>query len=185
MFQEHASDERDTLTTPCTTMAASKSQKRSSLLVQFRSFFNQFLKHQSDSKSPSAATPQTMAADQPPSIAILGAGIGGLGLAIGLIKRGVPVTVYESAKEFSMIGAGIGFGPNSLDAIDLIDTRFRAEYERAKVSFLSFLVFLLLFPPHLWADLRFLCNVNLEDLVLTLRPHIDRQREARVRELRF
>ncbi|KAH8676134.1 hypothetical protein BX600DRAFT_479858 [Xylariales sp. PMI_506] len=69
-----------------------------------------------------------------PSIAILGAGIGGLGLAIGLIKRGIPVTVYESADAFSIIGAGIGFGPNSLNAIDLIDPRFREKYENAKTA---------------------------------------------------
>lgn len=73
-------------------------------------------------------------AQQPPTIAILGAGIGGLGLAIGLIKRGVPVTVYEAADAFSTIGAGIGFGPNSLTAIDLIDSRFREEYNRAKTA---------------------------------------------------
>ncbi|KXJ96078.1 hypothetical protein Micbo1qcDRAFT_187712 [Microdochium bolleyi] len=75
-----------------------------------------------------------MAPAGPLNVAILGAGIGGLGLAIGLIKRGVPVTIYEAAPEFSSIGAGIGFGPNSLNAIDLIDTRFRAEYERAKTA---------------------------------------------------
>ncbi|KAI0594066.1 hypothetical protein F4775DRAFT_586340 [Biscogniauxia sp. FL1348] len=67
-----------------------------------------------------------------PSIAILGAGIGGLAVAIGLIKRGVPVTIYEAAGQFSAVGAGIGFGPNSLNAIDLIDPRFREEYNKAK-----------------------------------------------------
>ncbi|KAI5927598.1 hypothetical protein F4810DRAFT_648472 [Camillea tinctor] len=67
-----------------------------------------------------------------PSIAILGAGIGGLAIAIGLIKRGVPVTIYEAAGQFSAVGAGIGFGPNSLNAIDLIDRRFREEYNKAK-----------------------------------------------------
>jgi salicylate hydroxylase len=70
----------------------------------------------------------------PPSVAILGAGIGGLSLAIGLIKRGVPVTVYEAADGFSMLGAGIGLGPNSLNAIDLIDKRFREKYNLAKTA---------------------------------------------------
>ncbi|KAK6864564.1 hypothetical protein PG995_001092 [Apiospora arundinis] len=65
---------------------------------------------------------------------IIGAGIGGLALAIGLIKRGVAVTVYEAADAFSTIGAGIGFGPNSLNAIDLIDHRFREEYNKAKTA---------------------------------------------------
>jgi len=80
-------------------------------------------------------TPSVMASKaQPLEIAILGAGIGGLGLAIGLIRRGVAVTIYEAASQFSPIGAGIGFGPNSLNAIDLIDSRFRHEYERAKTA---------------------------------------------------
>lgn len=69
--------------------------------------------------------------ERQPRIAILGAGIGGLGLAIGLIRQGVPVTVYEDAPKFSPIGAGIGFGPNSLDAIDLLDPKFRQMYEDA------------------------------------------------------
>ena len=70
----------------------------------------------------------------PPTIAILGAGIGGLALAIGLIKRGLDVTVYEAADAFSTVGAGIGFGPNSLNAIDIIDSRFRQEYNKAKTA---------------------------------------------------
>ncbi|KAI0482553.1 hypothetical protein GGR56DRAFT_685363 [Xylariaceae sp. FL0804] len=70
----------------------------------------------------------------PPSIAILGAGIGGLALAIGLIKRNVPVAIYEAANEYSPIGAGIGLGPNALNAIDLIDSRFREEYNKAKTA---------------------------------------------------
>ncbi|KAI5861688.1 mannitol 1-phosphate dehydrogenase [Durotheca rogersii] len=70
----------------------------------------------------------------PPSIAILGAGIGGLALAIGLFKRNVPVTIYEAADRFSMVGAGIGLGPNSLNAMDLIDPRFRREYDKVKTA---------------------------------------------------
>ncbi|KAI0842793.1 mannitol 1-phosphate dehydrogenase [Hypoxylon sp. FL0890] len=70
----------------------------------------------------------------PPTIAILGAGIGGLAVAIGLIKRKVPVTIYEAADRFSMVGAGIGLGPNSLNAMDLIDPRFRENYEKVKTQ---------------------------------------------------
>ncbi|KAI2618406.1 mannitol 1-phosphate dehydrogenase [Hypoxylon sp. NC1633] len=70
----------------------------------------------------------------PLAIAILGAGIGGLSLAIGLINRNVPVTIYESAHRFSAAGAGIGLGPNSLNAIDLIDSRFRKQYEGVKTQ---------------------------------------------------
>ena len=33
-----------------------------------------------------------------------GAGIGGLALAMGLHKKGVPFTLYEEAKEYSAVG---------------------------------------------------------------------------------
>ncbi|KAH8899856.1 FAD/NAD(P)-binding domain-containing protein [Thozetella sp. PMI_491] len=72
--------------------------------------------------------------EEPPTIAILGAGIAGLALAIGLIKRGVPCTIYEACEKFSAVGAGIGLGPNSLTAIDLIDPSFRAKYDNAKTA---------------------------------------------------
>jgi salicylate hydroxylase len=62
------------------------------------------------------------------NVAIIGAGIGGLGLAIGLNHLGVPFTIYESAPAFSAVGAGVGLGPNALRAMDLIDERFRNMY---------------------------------------------------------
>lgn len=71
---------------------------------------------------------------QPIDIAILGAGIGGLALAIGLSSRGIPFTVYEAASEFSPVGAGIGLGPNALNAIDMLNPRFRSLYESAKTE---------------------------------------------------
>ncbi|KAH7132405.1 hypothetical protein B0J11DRAFT_226434 [Dendryphion nanum] len=61
-------------------------------------------------------------------VALVGAGIGGLALAIGLSHLNVPFTIYESAAAFSAIGAGLGLGPNALRAMDLIDTRFRERY---------------------------------------------------------
>lgn len=72
--------------------------------------------------------------DERPSIAILGAGIAGLALAIGLLKRNVPCTIYEASDAFSAIGAGIGLGPNALAAMDLIDPSFRAQYDAVKTT---------------------------------------------------
>ncbi|KAF2655377.1 FAD/NAD(P)-binding domain-containing protein [Lophiostoma macrostomum CBS 122681] len=64
------------------------------------------------------------------NIAIIGAGIGGLALAIGLSHHEppIPFTIYESAQQFAAVGAGVGLGPNALRAMDLIDSRFRQQY---------------------------------------------------------
>jgi salicylate hydroxylase/6-hydroxynicotinate 3-monooxygenase len=48
-----------------------------------------------------------------PSIAIIGAGMGGLAAAATLRQVGVEVNVYEQAPQFTRIGAGIQMLPNS------------------------------------------------------------------------
>ncbi|KAH9897467.1 putative salicylate hydroxylase [Xylariomycetidae sp. FL2044] len=113
--------------------------KRRSVLQHVKDSLTQLLRPSASTSTGSSGTtieqsPSMTTEQRPPSVAILGAGIAGLALAIGLIKRGVPVTIYEAAQEFSAIGAGIGLGPNALNAIDLIDPRFRLEYERAKTA---------------------------------------------------
>ncbi|THX55264.1 monooxygenase [Aureobasidium pullulans] len=67
-------------------------------------------------------------------VAIVGAGIGGLALAISLHKKGVPFTLYEGAKEYSVVGAGIGFAPNGMRTMDLIEPAFRPLYEKICVG---------------------------------------------------
>jgi salicylate hydroxylase len=70
----------------------------------------------------------------PIKLAIVGAGIGGLALAIGLRKQNVPVTIYEAASKFDAVGAGIGLGPNALKAMDLMDSQFARLYDEVKVG---------------------------------------------------
>ncbi|KAL4801089.1 hypothetical protein BDV19DRAFT_384105 [Aspergillus venezuelensis] len=67
-------------------------------------------------------------------VAIVGAGIGGLALAMRLYKKGVPFTVYEAASEYSTMGAGIGFGPNWDLALDMIEEGFRPKFDRVCIG---------------------------------------------------
>ena len=49
-----------------------------------------------------------------PSIAIIGAGIGGLSASCCLRKFGIETTIYEQAPAFARIGAGIQMSPNAM-----------------------------------------------------------------------
>ena len=49
----------------------------------------------------------TDASKKPFDIAIVGGGISGLTLAIALSEANIPVTIYEAAKHFGEIGAGV------------------------------------------------------------------------------
>jgi len=56
-----------------------------------------------------------------PQIAVIGAGIGGLALAGLLSRRGGNVTVYEQARAFERIGAGIQMSPNAMQVLRALD----------------------------------------------------------------
>lgn len=54
-------------------------------------------------------------------ITVIGGGIGGLCLAIGLLKYPhIDVQIYEAAPSFGEIGAGVAIGPNAERALDVI-----------------------------------------------------------------
>ena len=58
------------------------------------------------------------------SVAVVGGGIGGLSLALGLLKYDhINVQVYEAAHSFGEIGAGITIAPNSQRALKLLGPR--------------------------------------------------------------
>jgi 6-hydroxynicotinate 3-monooxygenase len=52
--------------------------------------------------------------DRPPHIAIIGAGIGGLTAAACLRRVGIDVRIYEQARGFTRLGAGIQQAPNAV-----------------------------------------------------------------------
>ena len=78
--------------------------------------------------------PTMASTSRPFTLAIIGSGIGGLALAIGLRKKNVPVIIYEGASKFDAVGAGIGLGPNSLKAMELMDSQFARLYDAVKVG---------------------------------------------------
>lgn len=52
------------------------------------------------------------------SIGICGGGVGGLAAAIGLIKAGHDVRVFEKAPGFNRVGADVNLTPNAVSALD-------------------------------------------------------------------
>jgi salicylate hydroxylase/6-hydroxynicotinate 3-monooxygenase len=54
---------------------------------------------------------------RPLSIAIVGAGMGGLATAAALRRVGIDATVYEQAAQFARIGAGIQIGCNAMKVL--------------------------------------------------------------------
>ncbi|MFD1381947.1 FAD-dependent monooxygenase [Rhodanobacter aciditrophus] len=54
---------------------------------------------------------------QPCHIVVVGAGIGGLTLALGLAKQGFQVRVFEQSKALSEVGAGLQLSPNAMKVL--------------------------------------------------------------------
>jgi salicylate hydroxylase len=75
--------------------------------------------------------------DDPLDIAIIGGGIAGLSLALGLLTRNVNFRIYERARSFREIGAGIGFSPNAERAMKIIDPRIHAAFKKVATPNMS------------------------------------------------
>lgn len=54
------------------------------------------------------------------SVAVIGAGIGGLAVAATLRKFGIQATIYEQAQQFLRLGAGIQMSPNAIKVLRAI-----------------------------------------------------------------
>ncbi|KAI2621285.1 hypothetical protein GGR54DRAFT_630339 [Hypoxylon sp. NC1633] len=54
-------------------------------------------------------------------VAIVGGGIIGLITALGLLKRNISVKIYEQARSFREIGAGVAFTANAMKCMSLLD----------------------------------------------------------------
>lgn len=59
-------------------------------------------------------------------VLVAGGGIGGLAVALALVRRGFAVKVLEQAPRFGEIGAGIQLGPNAFAAFDALGVGERA-----------------------------------------------------------
>ena len=65
------------------------------------------------------------------NVAIVGGGIGGLTLALGLLKYShIDVQIYESAPSFGWIGAGVAIGPNGQRALELISPAAKEAFDK-------------------------------------------------------
>lgn len=68
------------------------------------------------------------------TIGIVGGGIGGLCTAIGLVKHGISVSIYEAASAFAEIGAGVSLGPNAKNAMTLLDPDIFRGFEKVRTN---------------------------------------------------
>lgn len=67
-------------------------------------------------------------------IAIIGAGIGGLTVALAFKQKGLNVIVYESAAEIKPVGAGIGITNNAMQVFKKLGIHEKIENAGVKVS---------------------------------------------------
>lgn len=65
--------------------------------------------------------PGTVTTEEPIELAIIGGGIVGLVLAAGLSRQKVRVKVFEQARNFREIGAGIGFTRTTVECMEKIN----------------------------------------------------------------
>ncbi|KAL5603890.1 hypothetical protein FOVSG1_006640 [Fusarium oxysporum f. sp. vasinfectum] len=70
----------------------------------------------------------------PFDIAIIGAGLVGLPIALGLINRNIYVTIYEQTLELREIGAGLGISSNGKACLNFLDPRLAEAIEAVGIK---------------------------------------------------
>jgi len=70
-------------------------------------------------------------------VIVAGGGIGGLAVALSLVRQGFQVKVLEQAAELGEIGAGIQLGPNAFHAFDALGV---GEKARSRAVFTDYMV---------------------------------------------
>ncbi|KAL4988859.1 hypothetical protein BDW68DRAFT_158172 [Aspergillus falconensis] len=73
--------------------------------------------------SPSQPSPKVTPHSTPIDIAIIGGGIIGIITALGLIHRGISVTVYERAPKYTETSAGFSFSSGARKAMEVVSPR--------------------------------------------------------------
>ncbi|KAF6804792.1 salicylate 1-monooxygenase SalA [Colletotrichum sojae] len=91
------------------------------------------------------------------NVAVVGGGIVGLHVALGLLKRNIPTTVFERTTQFREIGAGLGFPKVAVECMRALDPRIADAFDRIAASSTGNLR---------WAD-----GYTPEDIRLRSRPH--------------
>ncbi|WYZ38369.1 hypothetical protein EsH8_III_000283 [Colletotrichum jinshuiense] len=94
---------------------------------------------------------------EPFNVAVVGGGIVGLHVALGLLKRNIPTTVFERTSQFREIGAGLGFPKVAVECMRALDPRIADAFNRIAVSSTGSLR---------WAD-----GYTQEDIRLRSQPH--------------
>jgi salicylate hydroxylase len=95
-------------------------------------------------------------ANDNPSIAIVGGGIGGLTAALSLLRAGFDVQIYEQSRQLSEAGAGLVISPNASRL--LIRLGLRPDMERLGVKPSAF-------HQRRWRDGRTLARTRLADVM--------------------
>ncbi|KAJ5644559.1 hypothetical protein N7507_010570 [Penicillium longicatenatum] len=111
------------------------------------------------------------------TITIVGGGIGGLTLAAALLRRHIPVQIYEAASCFQEIGLGLSIGPAAHRALPLLDPSIRNIYDSLVTTHADS-------PGYesyreTWFEILWACGIHEGDLLMDLKANPSGQTTVR------